>query len=180
VRIFSPAWGKVRGALACTNRIGPQRLAPDARENVTGRRKRFRGDFPVSHRDLTSVASVPQLTDLFATVRLAGLPGRISTRHHRCLEQNSQADMAPVSLPPLRLAGAIGFVALAIQFVPYGPPAGNPPTIAEPRWDSASTRSLAKRACFDCHGGERIDRMPEADLMRVRADIGMLFQENAL
>jgi len=28
--------------------------------------------------------------------------------------------------------------------------------------------------------GERIDRMPEADLMRVRGDIGMLFQENAL
>jgi phospholipid/cholesterol/gamma-HCH transport system ATP-binding protein len=29
-------------------------------------------------------------------------------------------------------------------------------------------------------GGERIDRMGEADLLRVRADIGMLFQETAL
>jgi phospholipid/cholesterol/gamma-HCH transport system ATP-binding protein len=28
--------------------------------------------------------------------------------------------------------------------------------------------------------GERIDQMPEADLMRVRGDIGMLFQESAL
>jgi phospholipid/cholesterol/gamma-HCH transport system ATP-binding protein len=28
--------------------------------------------------------------------------------------------------------------------------------------------------------GQRVDRMPEHDLMRVRGDIGMLFQENAL
>jgi phospholipid/cholesterol/gamma-HCH transport system ATP-binding protein len=28
--------------------------------------------------------------------------------------------------------------------------------------------------------GERVDRMPEEDLMRIRGDIGMLFQENAL
>jgi phospholipid/cholesterol/gamma-HCH transport system ATP-binding protein len=29
-------------------------------------------------------------------------------------------------------------------------------------------------------GGQRVDRMPERDLLRVRGDIGMLFQENAL
>jgi hypothetical protein len=67
---------------------------------------------------------------------------------------NSEADMALIPVRPLRLAGAIGFVALAIQFVPYGRPAANPATIAEPRWDSALTRSLAKRACFDCHSNE--------------------------
>jgi phospholipid/cholesterol/gamma-HCH transport system ATP-binding protein len=29
-------------------------------------------------------------------------------------------------------------------------------------------------------GGQRVDTMPERDLLRVRADVGMLFQENAL
>jgi hypothetical protein len=27
----------------------------------------------------------------------------------------------------------------------------NPPTTAEPAWDSPLTRDLAQRACFDCH-----------------------------
>jgi hypothetical protein len=32
----------------------------------------------------------------------------------------------------------------------------NPPVTAEPQWDSASTRELAKRACFDCHSNETV------------------------
>jgi hypothetical protein len=50
----------------------------------------------------------------------------------------------------LVLGGAI-FVA---QLVPYGRDHTNPPTIAEPRWDSPTTRLLAQRACFDCHSNE--------------------------
>jgi cytochrome c553 len=30
----------------------------------------------------------------------------------------------------------------------------NPPTIAEPQWDSPETRQLAVRACFDCHSNQ--------------------------
>lgn len=40
---------------------------------------------------------------------------------------------------------------LVAQIVPYGRNHSNPPIIAEPTWDSASTRTLAQRACFDCH-----------------------------
>ncbi|HYO42170.1 MAG TPA: heme-binding domain-containing protein [Candidatus Limnocylindrales bacterium] len=46
----------------------------------------------------------------------------------------------------------IGFV--AIQFVPYGRDHSNPPVTAEPVWDTAATRELAVRACFDCHSNE--------------------------
>jgi hypothetical protein len=40
---------------------------------------------------------------------------------------------------------------LLAQAVPYGRSHTNPPTTAEPRWDSPQTRELAARACFDCH-----------------------------
>ncbi len=43
---------------------------------------------------------------------------------------------------------------LLIQLVPYGRSHVNPPIIAEARWDSPQTRSLAQRACFDCHSNE--------------------------
>lgn len=43
-----------------------------------------------------------------------------------------------------------------IQAVPYGRNQSNPPVVREPKWDSPETRSLAKRACFDCHGNETI------------------------
>ena len=43
---------------------------------------------------------------------------------------------------------------VAIQFVPYGRDHVNPPAGAEPTWDSADTRALAKKACFDCHSNE--------------------------
>ena len=45
-------------------------------------------------------------------------------------------------------------VAIAIQFVPYGRDHENPPVLAEPAWDSATTQDLARRACFDCHSNE--------------------------
>jgi Haem-binding domain len=49
--------------------------------------------------------------------------------------------------------GGVGFVVLfaLIQAVPYGRSHSNPPVLAEPRWDSPTTRALAVRACFDCH-----------------------------
>jgi hypothetical protein len=50
-----------------------------------------------------------------------------------------------------------GLVALlAIQIVPYGREHTNPRVTGEPAWDSAQTRSLAVRACFDCHSNETV------------------------
>ena len=43
---------------------------------------------------------------------------------------------------------------LVIQLVPYGRNHTNPPVVSEPNWDSAQTRALAERACFDCHSNE--------------------------
>jgi hypothetical protein len=43
---------------------------------------------------------------------------------------------------------------VAAQLVPYGRDHSNPPVLAEPRWDSAATRALAVRACFDCHSNQ--------------------------
>ena len=47
-----------------------------------------------------------------------------------------------------------GIVFVAIQLVPYGRSHENPPVVQEPAWDSARTRSLVARACFDCHSNE--------------------------
>ena len=44
----------------------------------------------------------------------------------------------------------------AIQLVPYGRDHLNPAKGVEPNWDSATTRALAQRACFDCHSNETI------------------------
>lgn len=43
-----------------------------------------------------------------------------------------------------------------IQLVPYGRDHTNPPVAQEPAWDSAQTRALAQRACFDCHSNETV------------------------
>lgn len=43
---------------------------------------------------------------------------------------------------------------LAIQLVPYGRDHTNPPVTGEPAWDSAATREVAVKACFDCHSNE--------------------------
>ncbi len=40
---------------------------------------------------------------------------------------------------------------LLIQLVPYGRDHTNPSVTGEPPWDSAVTRDLDVRACFDCH-----------------------------
>jgi len=43
---------------------------------------------------------------------------------------------------------------VAAQIVPYGRDHDNPPVVAEPAWDTPTTRELARRACFDCHSNE--------------------------
>jgi mono/diheme cytochrome c family protein len=53
------------------------------------------------------------------------------------------------------LAALLGGL-LVIQLVPYGRDHDNPPVVAEPSWDSAQTRELAVRACFDCHSNETV------------------------
>jgi hypothetical protein len=52
---------------------------------------------------------------------------------------------AVISLPVL---------AVAIQLVPYGRSHSNPPTTREPAWNSPVTRTLAMRACGDCHSNQ--------------------------
>jgi hypothetical protein len=53
----------------------------------------------------------------------------------------------------LLLRGVLILVGLFVlaQLVPYGRNHKNPPVQTEPRWATAQTRELAKRACFDCH-----------------------------
>jgi hypothetical protein len=45
---------------------------------------------------------------------------------------------------------------IAIQLVPYGRRHTNAPVTQEPPWDQARTRTLAVRACFDCHSNETV------------------------
>jgi hypothetical protein len=45
-------------------------------------------------------------------------------------------------------------VGLLVQLIPYGHDHSNPPVNAGPNWDSAETRDLAQRACYDCHSNE--------------------------
>ena len=57
----------------------------------------------------------------------------------------------------MKIAGyaAIGVGLLGVaQLVPYGRDHTNPPTLAEPAWDSAGTRTLFFRVCVDCHSNE--------------------------
>lgn len=42
----------------------------------------------------------------------------------------------------------------AIQLIPVS--TTNPPVTREVKWDSAQTRALAQRACFDCHSNETV------------------------
>ena len=57
-----------------------------------------------------------------------------------------------------RFVGAFTVLVLiavvAVQFVPYGRDHTNPPVLAEVEWDSARTRELAVKACYDCHSNE--------------------------
>jgi hypothetical protein len=45
-------------------------------------------------------------------------------------------------------------LALLIQLIPLPGRGNNPTVVAEPNWDTSQTRTLAKRACFDCHSYE--------------------------
>ncbi len=45
---------------------------------------------------------------------------------------------------------------LVIQLLPFGRDHTNPVVVSEPNWDSPATRSLAQRACFDCHSNESV------------------------
>ncbi|MBI5364102.1 MAG: heme-binding domain-containing protein [Planctomycetes bacterium] len=47
----------------------------------------------------------------------------------------------------------LGLAVLA-QLVPYGRRHSNPPIVAEPAWDTRTTRDLAVTACFDCHSNQ--------------------------
>jgi len=48
------------------------------------------------------------------------------------------------------LVAVVAFTVL-IQFVPFPGLGNNPPVVAEPAWNSPTTRALAVRACYDCH-----------------------------
>jgi cytochrome c551/c552 len=56
----------------------------------------------------------------------------------------------------LAVVAVLAVAFLAIQLVPYGRDHANPPVIAEPAWDSPTTRKLAVTACFDCHSNETV------------------------
>lgn len=45
-------------------------------------------------------------------------------------------------------------VLVVIQFVPYGRNHANPPVTQDAPWPSVEARSLAVRACYDCHSNE--------------------------
>jgi hypothetical protein len=59
---------------------------------------------------------------------------------------------------PLLRWSVSGVAALLVllQFVPYGRAHSNPQVTQEPSWDSAETRALARRACYDCHSNETV------------------------
>jgi mono/diheme cytochrome c family protein len=45
---------------------------------------------------------------------------------------------------------------LGAQVVPYGRDHTNPAARTEPAWDNPRTRTLAVRACYDCHSNETV------------------------
>jgi hypothetical protein len=51
----------------------------------------------------------------------------------------------------MAIAGVVLFGVL--QLLPFGR-VRNPPVTAEPAWPSSEVRSLAVRACFDCHSNQ--------------------------
>ncbi|WP_436795358.1 heme-binding domain-containing protein [Actinospongicola halichondriae] len=50
--------------------------------------------------------------------------------------------------------GIVLFVALAMQFVPYGWDHSNPPVVDPVRWPSAEAERVARASCYDCHSNE--------------------------
>jgi len=57
------------------------------------------------------------------------------------------------------LAGLI-VAGLLVQLIPLPGRGNNPAVVAEPPWDSPQTRTLVKRACFDCHSNESVWTLP--------------------
>lgn len=53
-----------------------------------------------------------------------------------------------------RALAAVAVLLVVIQLLPFGRDHTNPPVRKEPPWDTAGTRTLAVRACFDCHSNE--------------------------
>src|SRR5437899_832060 len=45
---------------------------------------------------------------------------------------------------------------LLIQLIPFGHDHTNLPVTQEVKWDSAQTRDLAVRACYDCHSNQTV------------------------
>jgi hypothetical protein len=56
----------------------------------------------------------------------------------------------------VKLGKWVLIIGLLIQLVPYGRDHSNPPATGEPAWDSPGTRTLFRRACFDCHSNETV------------------------
>jgi mono/diheme cytochrome c family protein len=50
---------------------------------------------------------------------------------------------------------SLGLLVL-IQLVPYGRSHANPPVVKDVTWDSAQTKALVRRACYDCHSNETV------------------------
>jgi len=53
-------------------------------------------------------------------------------------------------LSPRRLAIGTLILLAAIQLIPFWRWETNPAAQSQPKWDSAATRALAQRACYDC------------------------------
>jgi len=51
---------------------------------------------------------------------------------------------------------AIVVLGLLIQLIPLPGRGHNPVVAAGPKWDTAQTAALVKRACYDCHSNETV------------------------
>ncbi len=52
--------------------------------------------------------------------------------------------------------GGLVILALLIQLVPYGMEHTNPPVVRDAPWPSSDARSIAQKACYDCHSNESV------------------------
>jgi hypothetical protein len=66
-----------------------------------------------------------------------------------------QKELAMANVIKWVFISALGiFVVLQLVAIPTLAQQTNPPIVQEPNWDSEQTRTLARRACFDCHSNE--------------------------
>ncbi|MGD9947209.1 MAG: heme-binding domain-containing protein [Desulfobulbus sp.] len=54
----------------------------------------------------------------------------------------------------LKILLVIIILLIGIQFIPYGKNHTNPKTVAEPPWDTPTTRTTFFKMCGDCHSNE--------------------------